>query len=104
MTTDHRSSAAVRGTAPAFDLVLFGGTGDLAMRKLLPALYRRYADGLIPPDARILGVAAATRQPHVDVHEHLADALGVGHVAPREAPGEAVPGEVSRERKPVAHR
>ena len=30
---------------PDFDLVLFGGTGDLAMRKLLPALYRRHASG-----------------------------------------------------------
>ena len=24
---------------PPFDLVIFGGNGDLAMRKLLPALY-----------------------------------------------------------------
>ncbi|MBN8888057.1 MAG: glucose-6-phosphate dehydrogenase [Rudaea sp.] len=40
-----------------FDLVIFGGTGDLAMRKLLPALYRRYADGQIPNDSRIIGVA-----------------------------------------------
>ena len=40
-----------------FDLVIFGGTGDLAMRKLLPALYRRFADGQIPPDSRIIGVA-----------------------------------------------
>jgi len=40
-----------------FDLVIFGGTGDLAMRKLLPAMYRRYADGQIPPDSRIIGVA-----------------------------------------------
>jgi len=40
-----------------FDLVIFGGTGDLAMRKLLPALYRRFADGQIPADSRIVGVA-----------------------------------------------
>ena len=33
---------------PDFDLVLFGGTGDLAMRKLLPALFRRYVAGLFP--------------------------------------------------------
>jgi glucose-6-phosphate 1-dehydrogenase len=33
---------------PDFDLVLFGGTGDLAMRKLLPALFRRYPCGAIP--------------------------------------------------------
>ena len=40
-----------------FDLVIFGGTGDLALRKLLPGLLRRYADGQIPEDSRILGVA-----------------------------------------------
>ena len=40
-----------------FDLVLFGGTGDLAMRKLLPALYRRHLAGQIPPGSRLLGVA-----------------------------------------------
>jgi glucose-6-phosphate 1-dehydrogenase len=40
-----------------FDLLLFGGTGDLAMRKLLPALYRRVAAGQIGPESRILAVA-----------------------------------------------
>ncbi len=40
-----------------FDLVIFGGTGDLALRKLLPGLLRRYADGQIPESSRILGVA-----------------------------------------------
>ncbi len=40
-----------------FDLVIFGGTGDLAMRKLLPALFRRYAGGQVPDASRILGVA-----------------------------------------------
>ena len=44
-------------TWQSFDLVLFGGTGDLAMRKLLPALYRRFVAGLFPADARIVGVA-----------------------------------------------
>jgi glucose-6-phosphate 1-dehydrogenase len=42
---------------PAFDLLLFGGTGDLVTRKLLPALYRRFVAGQIHPDSRILGVA-----------------------------------------------
>ncbi len=41
----------------AFDLVIFGGTGDLAYRKLLPALLRRHADGQIPAGSRIVGVA-----------------------------------------------
>ncbi|HIG20953.1 MAG TPA: glucose-6-phosphate dehydrogenase [Henriciella marina] len=40
-----------------FDLVIFGGTGDLSQRKLLPALYHRYADGQIPEDSRIVGVS-----------------------------------------------
>ena len=41
----------------SFDLLLFGGTGDLAMRKLLPALYFRHRDGDLPPHGRILGLA-----------------------------------------------
>jgi glucose-6-phosphate 1-dehydrogenase len=42
---------------PTFDLVLFGGTGDLAMRKLLPALYRRSCAGQIVGESRIIGAA-----------------------------------------------
>lgn len=30
-----------------FDLIIFGGTGDLALRKLLPAMYHRMRDGQI---------------------------------------------------------
>ncbi len=44
-----------------FDLVIFGGTGDLARRKILPALYRRFRDGQMPEEARIIG-AARTNQ------------------------------------------
>ena len=40
-----------------FDLVIFGGTGDLAVRKLLPALFHRFLDGQIPPSSRIIGIA-----------------------------------------------
>ena len=42
---------------PTFDLVLFGGTGDLALRKLLPALYRRLLAGQLTSASRITGVA-----------------------------------------------
>jgi glucose-6-phosphate 1-dehydrogenase len=42
---------------PTFDLVLFGGTGDLAMRKLLPALYRRNSAKQMTPESRIIGAA-----------------------------------------------
>jgi len=40
-----------------FDLIVFGGAGDLAYRKLLPALYQRHRDGQIPPTGRIIGVS-----------------------------------------------
>lgn len=40
-----------------FDLVIFGSTGDLARRKILPALYRRLAAGQMPDGARILCAA-----------------------------------------------
>ncbi|UXY14664.1 glucose-6-phosphate dehydrogenase [Chitiniphilus purpureus] len=38
----------------AFDMVLFGGTGDLVMRKLLPALYHQHQDGNLPAAGRII--------------------------------------------------
>jgi glucose-6-phosphate 1-dehydrogenase len=42
---------------PPFDLVVFGATGDLARRKILPSLYRRLAAQQMPPEARIIGAA-----------------------------------------------
>jgi glucose-6-phosphate 1-dehydrogenase len=44
----------------AFDLVIFGGTGDLARRKILPGLYRRFLAGQMPESARIIGAARAS--------------------------------------------
>lgn len=44
-----------------FDLVIFGATGDLAHRKILPGLFRRFIAGQIPEAARIIG-AARTEQ------------------------------------------
>jgi glucose-6-phosphate 1-dehydrogenase len=37
-------------------IVIFGGNGDLAHRKLLPALYNLHVDGLLPPRMAISGV------------------------------------------------
>jgi glucose-6-phosphate 1-dehydrogenase len=36
-------------------IVIFGGSGDLAHRKLLPALYNLHLDGLLPPRIAIVG-------------------------------------------------
>ena len=40
----------------AFDLVFFGGTGDLVWRKLMPALFQAYRHGTLPEGGRIIGV------------------------------------------------
>jgi glucose-6-phosphate 1-dehydrogenase len=40
-----------------FDCVVFGATGDLTLRKLLPALYYRFADGQFSAACRIIGAA-----------------------------------------------
>ena len=40
----------------SFDLVIFGGTGDLAWRKLMPALFQAFRHGTLPPEGRIIGV------------------------------------------------
>ncbi|MGL5009359.1 MAG: hypothetical protein ACRC6I_05720, partial [Paracoccaceae bacterium] len=38
-----------------FDLVIFGGTGDLAKRKILPGLFRRFLAGQMPANSQIIG-------------------------------------------------
>ena len=40
-----------------FELVIFGGTGDLARRKILPGLFRSFCSGQMPREARIIGSA-----------------------------------------------
>lgn len=40
-----------------FDLVVFGATGDLSRRKILPGLYRRCLSGQVPAGSRIIGAA-----------------------------------------------
>ncbi len=40
-----------------FDLVIFGASGDLAQRKILPGLYHRLVAGQLPTNVRIIGAA-----------------------------------------------
>src|SRR5699024_5351250 len=61
-----------------FDLVIFGGTGDLAWRKLLPALYHRDADGQFSDDSRIFVISRRemTDEAYVEqVRQHLTEHL-----------------------------
>jgi glucose-6-phosphate 1-dehydrogenase len=64
-----------------FVLVVFGATGDLARRKLLPALFQRDLDGQLPEGARILGLARAAlddagyvAQARAALADHMPDA------------------------------
>jgi len=52
--------AASKNSAPRPEnhvIVLFGATGDLAKRKLLPGLFHLHAAGLLPPDYRVIGTS-----------------------------------------------
>jgi len=42
---------------PNTSLIIFGVTGDLARRKILPSLYRLYAEGLTPKYMHITGIS-----------------------------------------------
>ena len=67
-------------------LVIFGGGGDLAHRKLLPALYNLYVDGLLPPRLAVVGVGRGdmTDQAYRDFAKD-----GVAHFS-RRPPDEAM--------------
>lgn len=64
---------------PVAKLLLFGATGDLARRMLLPSLYGLHADGLLPEGLTITGTARS---------EHDDDAY---RAVAREALGQFVP-------------
>lgn len=58
-----RAGMRLERTAEPCVVVIFGATGDLTKRKLLPALYRLAQQRLVPGEFAILGTA---RQPHND--------------------------------------
>ncbi|MEI6255639.1 MAG: glucose-6-phosphate dehydrogenase [Planctomycetota bacterium] len=47
----------------AHTIVIFGASGDLTSRKLIPAIYNLKRSGALPPDTQIIGFA---RTPHSD--------------------------------------
>ena len=67
---------------PVFDMVLFGGTGDLVMRKLLPSLYQAHAAGLLNQNGRLwalgrkdLGRDAYLQQVEAEARIHIKHAF-----------------------------
>src|SRR5438067_1463542 len=67
-------------------LVIFGATGDLARRKLLPALYNLAHDGALPRRFHLVGVARRERA-HEDYRDECAQAI---HDYSRRTPDEEV--------------
>ena len=45
---------------PPTDFVIVGGTGDLALRKIFPALFHRFLDGQIPESCALIAAARHT--------------------------------------------
>ncbi|EAU41368.1 glucose-6-phosphate 1-dehydrogenase [Fulvimarina pelagi HTCC2506] len=77
-----------------FDYVVFGGNGDLAARKLLPALYHRDRDGQIPIEARIIG-ASRTAFSSEEYRNFARDAL-TDHVKPEDLHDDTITRFVNR--------
>jgi glucose-6-phosphate 1-dehydrogenase len=74
----------------ASTLLMFGATGDLARRMLLPSLYGLDSDGLLPPDLRIIGTARTElddagfrERANEALHEHLPDGFYSQGIADR---------------------
>src|SRR5437899_8036460 len=52
-----RAGLSTRAVPQPCSVVIFGATGDLTHRKLLPALYNLAADGELPPAVAVIGFA-----------------------------------------------
>src|SRR3954465_5700942 len=62
-TNPLREGLSARAVPQPCSIVIFGATGDLTHRKLIPALYNLAADGELPPAVSIVGFA---RRPKTD--------------------------------------
>ena len=58
-----RDGIVTRTVPQPCTVVIFGATGDLTHRKLIPALYNLAADGDLPPELAVVGFA---RRPKTD--------------------------------------
>src|SRR5256885_12153065 len=52
-----REGLSARAVPQPCTVVIFGATGDLTHRKLVPALYNLAADGELPPAVTVVGFA-----------------------------------------------
>ena len=57
LTNPLRAGISARSVPEACTIVIFGATGDLTHRKLIPALYNIATDGELPPAVTVVGFA-----------------------------------------------
>ncbi len=87
-------SYASKPVVPPCLLVIFGGAGALAQRKLGPALYNLTVDRLLPKNMAVLATARTGRTDQ-QYRELLAESIKTNSRRPPEA--EALQGLLSRE-------
>ncbi len=66
---------AEKKKVPPFTLVIFGGTGDLSLRKLFPALFHLFQEYELPDDFSVIGLARAPLNDE-QYRGRIAEALG----------------------------
>ncbi|HET7034866.1 MAG TPA: glucose-6-phosphate dehydrogenase [Thermomicrobiaceae bacterium] len=69
-----REGLDVERVPPPSAMVIFGASGDLTMRKLMPALYNLAVEGLLPPGFGMVGYA---RRPYTteEFRQHMREAV-----------------------------
>ena len=65
MKNPFREDLVSRNKPEPCSVVIFGATGDLAHRKLVPALYNLSVDGELPSDVKIIGFARREKSDEV---------------------------------------
>src|SRR6201993_5260697 len=69
-----REGLSTRAVPQPCSVVIFGATGDLTHRKLLPALYNLAADGELPPAVTVIGFARRPKSDD-DFRKEMEDAV-----------------------------
>jgi glucose-6-phosphate 1-dehydrogenase len=87
MATAKRSRKSSPDPGPTI-FVLFGGTGDLAKRLVLPAFYRLAIEGLLPQQWRLVGNGRGDVA-HEDFRGHIHSVLSEFGPRPEKGPWEA---------------
>lgn len=70
-----REGLSSRSIPEPCSIVIFGATGDLTRRKLVPALYNLAADGNLPPFVNVIGFARRDKSDEI-FRQELGEAVG----------------------------